>query len=234
MIGISIAFVIASLIISVICFLTTSNIFYALAVLLIFIGYYFLYLFKKFKKYRSLVQRVHSAYFFINSFLITLSVKESYAEAYQSGLRMQDSELHLFANELNELSDLEKVKYLKNYFKLAIYKMFLNVLEIYQDQGGNILSMSDNLMRECTRTEKTLNDSSNLGIKHLIEFIILWALSFGVLLFMKYGIRDFYNKMLNDPIFAPLIFLFFLICLLSIHLFFKNFINLSIKEDEVA
>ena len=171
---------------------------------------------------------------FINSFLITLSVKESISDAYESGLRIQDSQLHLFANELNELSDDEKVKYLKNYFKLAIYKMFLNVFEIYQDQGGNILSMSENLIRETTRTEKVVNESSNLGIKHLIEFIVLWSLSFAVLLFMKFGIGEFYNKMLQNPIFAPLIFVFFLLCLVSIHLFLKNFMNLSIKEDVAA
>lgn len=234
MIGISISFIAISTLIAVICFLTTSNIFYAVAIFLVFTAYFFIYLFKKLKKYNLLIKRVHSCYFFINSFLITLSVKESISDAYESGLRIQDSQLHLFANELNELSDDEKVKYLKNYFKLAIYKMFLNVFEIYQDQGGNILSMSENLIRETTRTEKVVNESSNLGIKHLIEFIVLWSLSFAVLLFMKFGIGEFYNKMLQNPIFAPLIFVFFLLCLVSIHLFLKNFMNLSIKEDVAA
>ncbi|MBQ0008846.1 MAG: hypothetical protein KBS97_00990 [Firmicutes bacterium] len=228
----TISYLITTLVVAVFCYLTTSNIFFGIAVIVIYSAYYFLYLYKRIKNYNSLVKRVHSCYFFINSFLITLSVKESFAEAYESGLRVQDSQLHLFTNELNELSDYDKVKYLKNYFKLAIYKMFLNVLEIYQDQGGNILTMSDNLMRECTRTEKTLTDSSNLGVKHLIEFIILWALSFAILLFMKFGIREFYDKMLKNPIFSPLIFIFFLLCLLSVHLFIKNFMDLSIKEDK--
>ena len=108
--------------------------------------------------------------------------------------------------------------------------MFLNFLEIYQDQGGNILSMTDNLIRECTRTEKTLMESYNLGIKHLIEFITLWALSFAVLLFLKFGVGDFYNKMLDNPIFVPLILVFYLIFLLSTHFFLKSFTNLSVKE----
>ncbi len=109
--------------------------------------------------------------------------------------------------------------------------MFLNILEIYQDQGGNILTMSDNLIRECTRVEKTLIESNNLGIKHLIEFIVLWSLSFGVLLFLKFGIGDFYDKMLLNPIFPPLILLFFFIFLISIHFFLKSFTNLSVKEE---
>ena len=120
---------------------------------------------------------------------------------------------------------------LRTYFKLALYKMFLNILEIYQEQGGNILTMSENVLRESTRLEKTVTESSSIGIKHIVEFILLWGMSFGVLLFMKFGLTDFYQKMLSDPIFVPLIFIYFLICLASIHLFLNNFLNLTIKED---
>ena len=231
MFGISIVFACISLVVAIICYISTSNLYFALAIFVIYFGYYFIFQFKKLKKYKSLKRRVHSCCFFINSFLITVSVKESFEEGYNSGLRMQDPELKLFTNELNELSDYEKVKYLKNYFKLAVYKMFLNVVDIYQDQGGNILTMSENLIRECSRTEKTLNESSNLGIKHLLEFIILWALSFGILIFMKFSLTDFYDKMLKNSIFAPLIFVYFLICLISLHLFLRLYTKLSIKED---
>lgn len=231
MIAIVIGFIILSIIVGIVCFLTTLNIYFAIGIFLIFMLYFFIFQYKRFNRYFSLVRRVHSCYFFINSFVITMSVKESYEEGYKSGLKVRDPKLHLYANELNELTDYEKVKYLRNYFRLAIYKMFLNILEIYQDQGGNILNMTDNLIRECTRTEKTLLDSYNLGIKHLIEFIILWALSFAVLLFLKFGIGDFYNQMLKNPIFSPLLLVFFFIFLLSVHFFLKSFTNLSIKED---
>ena len=231
MVTISIIFVCISVAIAVLCFITTSNIFFSLGVLAIYVTYYFLIQYKKIKKYKSLVNRVHSCCFFINSFLITMSVKESFEDGYISGLRAKNSELTMFTNELNDLAYSERVIYLKNYFKLAIYKMFLNVLDIYQDQGGNILTMSENLIRECSRTEKTLNDSSSLGVKHLVEFIMLWALSFAILLFMKFSLKDFYEKMLANPIFTPLIFVYFLICLLSFHFFLNSFTNLSIKED---
>ena len=53
MVAISVSFILTSLVIAVICYLTTSNIFYALAILLIFAAYYFLYLRKRFKNYNS-------------------------------------------------------------------------------------------------------------------------------------------------------------------------------------
>lgn len=233
MLGITIGFISISLVLSIICYLTTANIIFAVLVLVLFSLYYFLFARKYFKKYLSVIRRVHSCYFFINSFIVTMSVKESYEEGYNSGLRINDQQLHLYAKELVDLSDYEKVKYLRSYFNLSIYKMFLNILEVYQDQGGNILSMSDNLIREATRVEKTTIESANSGIKHLVEFIVLWTLSFVILLFMRFGISDLYSKMLNDATFAPLIFVFFLLCLISIHLFIKTFINLSVKEDNL-
>lgn len=226
-----IIFSIVSVAVSAVCFIATNNIYFSIAVLLIYLLYFFVFQFKKIKKFQSLSKRVHSCCFFINSCVITLSVKDSFEDSYQSGLRIDDKQLKLYASELNEYSPYEKIVYLRKYFSLAIYKMFLNILEIYQDQGGNILTMSENLLRECTRTEKKLLESTNIGVKHLIEFFLLWALSFAVLIFMKFGIGDFYNQMLNNSLIVPLIFAYFLLCLFSIHLFLNSFLNLSIKED---
>ena len=136
---------------------------------------------------------------------MTLSVKESFEEAYESATRIEDKKIEEYTSELNQLNIYEKVKYLRSYFNLSIYKLFLNILDIYQDQGGNILNMSDNLISECTKTEKVLTETVNIGHKHIIEFIFLWLLSFGILIFMRYGIAQFYGMMLENPIFIPLI-----------------------------
>lgn len=229
--AVMIIFSIISLATAVVCFIATNNIYFSIAVFLIYLFYFFIIQLKKIRKYQSLSKRVHSCCFFINSCIITLSVKDSFEDSYQSGLRIDDKQLKLYASKLNEYSSYEKIVYLRKFFSLAIYKMFLNILDIYQDQGGNILLMSENLLRECSRTEKKLLQSTNIGIKHLLEFMLLWALSFAVLIFMKFGIGDFYNQMLNNSLIAPLIFVYFLLCIFSIHLFFGGFLNLSIKED---
>ena len=185
---------------------------------------------KKFIHYFSLIERVHTSYHFINSFVISLSVKDSLEDAYQSGIRINNSRLNDETNALTEMPVIERVKYLADYFNLSIYKMFLNVLDLYQDQGGNILNMADNLLRECTRTEKTLSDTRSIGCKHLTEFIILWLMSFAILLFMRFSIQDFYLMMLKNQFIGPMIFMFFLICVVSINLFVNAFTNLTIKE----
>ena len=228
---IDLSFIFIGFFLGILCYFCTNSILYPVLIFVLMEADYFLLLRKKFINYFSLIERVHTSYHFINSFVISLSVKDSLEDAYQNGIRINNKSLNEQTSELEEMAVVDRVKFLRDYFNLSIYKMFLNVLDIYQDQGGNILNMSDNLMRECTRSEKTLTDTLAIGYKHLTEFIILWLMSFAILLFMKFSIKDFYLKMLTNPIIVPLIFVFFVICIASITLFVNSFTDLSIKEE---
>lgn len=225
-----IIFIILGIFLGFLCYIATISYIFSPIVSVIFIVDYFVLMRKKIVHYFGVIERVHTSYHFINSFVISLSVKESLEEAYQSGIRIENNRLNAETKELNEMPVIERIKYLKSYFNLSIYQMFLNVLDLYQDQGGNILNMADNLMRECTRTEKTLSDTISIGNKHLIEFTILWLLSFAILLFMRFSIEEFYFMMIKNAYFVPMIFIYFLLCIVSINLFLKSFTDLTIKE----
>ena len=229
---IDIIFVILGLFLGILLYISTLNYIFSIVIFVLFVVDYFVLMRKKFIHYFSLIERVHTSYHFINSFVISLSVKDSLEDAYQNGIRINNARLNAETKELNEMVVLDRIKYLDSYFNLSIYKVFLNVLDLYQDQGGNILNMSDNLLRECTRTEKTLSETLSIGYKHLTEFIILWLLSFGILLFMRFSIEEFYLMMLKNALIVPLIFVFFLTCLVSINLFVNAFTNLTIKEGQ--
>ena len=216
----------------IVCYLATNNYIYSISIFLIMVIDYFVLMRKKFINCFSLIERVHTSYHFINSFIVSMSVKDSLEDAYQNGIRINNATLNAETKELTEMPTIDRVKYLKGYFNLSIYKMFLNVLDLYQDQGGNILNMADNLIRECTRTEKVLSDTLAIGYKHLSEFIILWIMSFGILLFMRFSLVEFYQSMLNTALVVFMLFVFFLICIASINLFVNAFTNLTIKEEE--
>lgn len=227
---IDLVFIFLGIFLGILCYISAKNYIFSLVILVLFVADYFVLMRKKFTHYFSLIERVHTSYHFINSFIISLSVKDSLEEAYQNGIRINNARLNDETKELNEMVVLDRVKYLYGYFNLSIYKVFLNVIDLYQDQGGNILNMADNLLRECTRTEKTLSDTLSIGYKHLTEFIILWLMSFAILLFMRFSIEEFYMMMLKSPFVAPLLFVFFIICIGSINLFVNSFTNLTIKE----
>lgn len=227
---INIIFIIIGLMLGVLCYLSTNSILYAALIAVVFILDFFILMRKRFVHYFSLIERVHTSYHFINSFVITLSVKESLEDAYQNGIRIKNARLNALTDQLNEMAVIERVKYLKDYFNLSIYLMFLNVVNLHQDQGGNILIMSDNLIKECTRTEKTLSETLSIGHKHLKEFITLWIMSIAILIFMRFSLKDFYVTMLKSTLFSALLFVFFLICIISINLFVNSFTDLTVKE----
>ena len=111
--------------------------------------------------------------------------------------------------------------------------MFINVIRLYQDQGGDILAMSDALLREATRTEKSLTESVSISHRKLFEFGLLWIMSFAILLFLRFGISEFYTKMVMSNMFVALLVAFFIVSLISIHLFVCSYTSLEIKEDKI-
>ena len=226
-----ITFLIIGLFLGWLSYFAIDKILFSVIIFAIFLFDYFFFIRKRFVNFYSQIERVHTAYHFINSFIITLSVKESYDDAFTNASRINNKKLNDETENLTNLTTCDKVKYLRGYFNLSIYKMFLNILDLYQDQGGNILNMSDNLISECTRTEKTLTETVNIGRKHLIEFIILWIMSFGILFVLKFSIKSFYNMMLNNALIPPMLLGYFLLSILSVHLFINSYTNLTIKED---
>lgn len=228
---IDLIYIAISLVISVTSFLATNIIFIPFIIFGVYLLYYFVLVRKRIKSYLSKVETIHACYHFINSFIITLSVKDSLEEAYQNGLRLAPPSLLNETNEIGNMTIAERLNFLRQYFNLAIYKMFLNIVGLYIDQGGNILAISDSLIRECTRVEKDLNESSSISNRHLIEFAVLWLLSFFIMIFLRFALANFYIQMLENVLIIVLICGFYLIFLLAAHLFINQYTSLTIKED---
>ena len=228
---IDLIFVIVSMAISFTSYLATFQMLIPIGIFAIYLVYYFVLIRKKIKQYISKVEIVHACYHFINSFVITMSVKESWEEAYANGLRLAPKSLTQETDEIENMTILERINFLRSYFNLAIYKMFINIIVLYQEQGGNILVLSESLVRECTRVEKTLSESVSIGNRHLAEFLVLWLLSFFILIFLRFALSQFYTQMISSPLMIALKSGFYLIFLISIHLFLLKYTSLSIKED---
>lgn len=222
------------LIICLIGFLTSNNLFVGLGIFVVFLAYYFLFMRKKIKAYIDETSKIHCCYHFISSFLITLSVKDSLDDAFESGTRNANEHFQLYLNEMQEMNINEKIEYLNKYFHFNVYRMFSKVVNLYVEQGGNVLKLSDSLLNENTRIEETMNASSSIGKKKTVEFAILWALAFLVVLFMRFALANFYLNMLKSNIFLILLVAFFLIFLVSVHFYLMRFIKLPVKEESVG
>ncbi len=223
-----------SLVILAVSYLTSNNLIIGLSIGLIFAAYYFLVARKKLKTAKESNAKVHECYNFIYSFLITLSVKESLEEAFSSATRNSSEGLNQFIAEMSDMSINDKIEYLTKYFKFSTYRMFTKVIALYVEQGGNVLKLSDSLIAENNRVEQTSLDNENISKKKTFEFIILWLLSFVVLVFMRFALNSFYLSMLSSKIFMILLIVFFIVVLLSIHIYILRYSKLIAKEESVS
>lgn len=226
-------YILMVLVIAAVSYITSLNIYIPIVVLVTYLFYYFLFGRKILQKRNQLLRRVHDCYHFINAFIISMSVKESLEDAYQSGIRFEDKELNEITNELENMKVSDRILYLREFFNLAVFKMFINVLNLYQDQGGNILNMSDELISESTRIEKSVSESISTSNHYLGQFILLWVMSIGILIFIRFSIDSFYQTMLKSSLFVGFLLVFFLVILFSIHLFIARYSKIIVKEDKV-
>lgn len=225
---------IVSLVTGGLAYLSSDNYIIALAVTAIYLLYYVIFARKKIKVYIEKNNRIHYCYQFINSFVITMSVKDSLEDSFMNATQGATGEYEQTVKELVDLTPMDKVNYLRKYFNLAVYKMFINVLDIYQEEGGNLLTMSDSLIQETTRIEDTLNKTNNSIKKIALEFGVLWIISLGVLVFLRFGVSDFYQTMLKSIPFLVTLILFFVLFLVSIHSLIRRATDLYIKEDNLS
>lgn len=224
-------FLLITLVVSAVAYFSSMNLYTPILVFVMYLMYYFIFGRKRLVRKEQLTRRIHVCYHFINAFIISMSVKESMEDAYQSGIRYEDKEIKEIAGGLENLKVSDRISYLREFFNLAVFKMFMNVLNLYQDQGGNILSMSEELISESTRIEKSLSESNAESNKHLVQFLLLWIMSSSVLLFIRFSISSFYETMIKSPIFAGFLLVFFILILFSIHLFIVRYSSIVVKED---
>ena len=220
-----------SLVIGLIAFFVSNNIFVCIGVTLIYVLYYFVLARKIIKTYNLKTIKIKSCLYFINTFLITLSIKDSLEDAFEHASNNTDKEFQQLIYEMQEMNVNEKLDYLKKYYSYSSYRMFTKVISLYLDQGGNVLKISESLLNEVVRIDETMNESKSSSKKKLVEFVILWLLTFLVLLFMRFALSEFYFSMLKSIPFFALLIVFFLLCLVSLHVFLKRFTKLPVNEE---
>ena len=120
-------YIFITLVLAIVAYFTSLNIYIPIFVLLSFLLYYLLIGRKLLNKREQIVRRIHACYHFINAFIISMSVKESLEDAYQSGVRYEDKELNEVTAQLENLKVSDRISYLREFFNLAVFKMFMQL-----------------------------------------------------------------------------------------------------------
>ena len=221
--------IIISLVLGIAGFVASNNIIVGGVILALSIIYFLVIAKPMFSKYRIKINRFHLCYHFINSFIVSLSIRNSINSAFDSSYELMPEDFHKEIENIEALKLEEKFDVINKYFRFHAFSLFLNLINIYEENGGNILEMSRHLLEELRMTEEYISSCESINKKKIMEFVILWILTLGIMVFMRFALSEFFNKM-SSQLFYPIgIFVILLFCLITIHMAISKMTKLKIK-----
>lgn len=227
--------IVVSLVFAGVTFIASQNIFSALGVLILYNMFFVLIARRLVNNSQQKIHRYHECYQFINSFIISLNVKGSLSSAMQSAYDTSDSGTKEIIDSIKELNDEEKLSYLIKYFKFDLYRLFVDTVSLWNEQGGDIIKMSHHLIEQVRLKEEYLLACESINKSKSIEFIVLWSIALMILATLRFALSQFFIKISQTIIYQVAIVLTMLFALISIYILVKRVTNLSLegwKDDE--
>lgn len=152
----------------------------------------------------------HECYLFIHGYLITLSVCMSLDKAFEVATQSMGKEFHVLDETLSSMQARERTEYLVAYFESDIYKMFLSILHLYLDRGGDVLKLSSELTAESARIEETEQSYEKQAVRKGVSFFFLWLMAIVIVVFLRFGLSSFFASMQQSPLYLGALALFYL------------------------
>ena len=211
-------FLLISLTMGVITYIVLDNLYIALGVFAFYAIFTVFLIYPMFKKYDQQIRRYKECYQFENNFLIALSVKQSISQALESTVNSMPEDFVEQYNSLGNMSDKEKLEYLSTYFSFVDYQMFLEVVNFWEEKGGDVLLLSKYLTSTLKNNEECMDKFDKLNRKKYYETAVLWVLCFMILVFVKYCLKDFYSQIKGRVSFVVSFAVLCLFALLSVFL----------------
>ena len=227
--------IIVSMVFAGVTFIATQNIFSTIGIFFIFMAFFVLIARRLINNSQQKVRRYHECYQFINSFIISLNVKGSLSSAMQSAYDTSDSGTKEIIDSINELSEEEKLSYLIKYFKFDLYRLFVDTVSLWNEQGGDIIKMSHHLIEQVRLKEEYLLTCQSINKSKSVEFVILWAISLMILAALRFSLSQFFVRVSQTIFYQVAVVVTMLFALVSIYILFKRVTNLNLegwKDDE--
>ena len=184
-----------------------------------------MFLLKKYKKKEKMFHNIDAAYNFVNLMNISMLSTNSVYEAYKSIENYIDVDFANIANEdlhaqLQEISDS---------YNINSFKMYINTLLIYDNDGGNYKQMQEIPTSLCQNTKVYYHKLDAKKFHKLVEITTLFALWISVLAFLKISIPDYYALMMKESIYQFVILMILLLGSFFYYLTFMEYLNNNIR-----
>lgn len=224
-------FLIISLVIGVVSYIALENIIIAISIFVIYLIVSLLLVEPMLKKYSQTKSRYHECYHFINNFIISLSIKKSISGALETTVGSMNPEFVDLYNGLENMSENEKLDYLSSYFVFYDYSLFLQVINIWQEQGGDIIQMSKYLIGNVRHNEEYISKFDTITRRKYTEIGILWTISLAIVVILRFALTDFYMKVKGQIVYIIAISIVFAFALLTIYMLVSRGTSLNLKGN---
>lgn len=221
--------IIVPLVLTVVSYISTSSLLISIFVFALSM-LYFLFRFRN-RASKSLLkkERFSEQNSFINNFIISLSIKKSIGASLEGiSLNLSDGFKSLYSS-LNELDDFEKLSYMKKYFYFDSFSIFLDILNLWINQGGEVLNLFSGLSEEIREQTDYVNFLDSAFKKNLLEFIILWSISLMVLVVLRFALSNFYTSISSNLVFLIGISIFMILVIISIDFVLSKWSKVDLK-----
>jgi hypothetical protein len=184
---------------------------------------------KKIIYYSKIKKKYYSCYKFINNFIISLNIKKTISSAFTSVNSSMDEDYIKEYNDLEHMTDNEKLEYLNNFYPFHIYSLFVGVVNLYEEQGGNILSLASLVLDKSRIINEYIQSSYSKGIRKIVEFFTLWIFSIVILLVLRLVLKDFYSLLASKVFFQIMIACLMVFIAITIHIAIVRFTNIKVR-----
>ena len=144
-------------------------------------------------------------------------------------MNVMSEDFHRDLKGIDDLNESEKLSYLCKYFKFHIYGLFVDLINLWSEQGGDIIDMSSYLINESRLTEEYINECESISLKKTIEFAILWIFSLAILIVLRFSLGQFFEFLSAKEYYPFIIFGFMLFVLTTIHVAITRICKIEIK-----
>ena len=227
--------IIVSMVFAGVTFIASQNIFSTIGILVTFLMFFVLIARRLINNSQQKIHRYHECYQFINSFIISLNVKGSLSAAMESAYDTSDSGTKEIIDSIKELNEEEKLSYLIKYFKFDLYRLFVDTVTLWNEQGGDIIKMSHHLIEQVRLKEEYLLACQSINKSKSVEFVVLWAIALMILAALRFALSQFFARVSQTIFYQIAVVVTMLFALISIYILIKRMTNLNLegwKDDE--
>lgn len=216
-------------------YITCENIISSLVIFVFTFMFFFFYIRKQVSKYQTKIHRYHQCYQFINSYLIALSVRGSLTAALASSYETAHKETKEIIDGIKNMNETEKLTYLLKYFTFDLYRIFLDIVALWNEQGGDILAMSQHLTNQVRLKEQYLIHCQNVQRSKIVEFTVLWTIALSIMASLRFALSQFYSHINKTIIYQSAVVVIFAFVIFSIYVLIRRMTDVTLEgwvEDE--